>query len=194
MHYFSSSGVELLSEFLYLNWLRLKGDFEIPHCTINVLIYPMNFHLVPLQWLLKITCLAPHWEMRCSVIWIDESSTTSAEGAFQYNGGWNALPVGAKEKTGFLEMQSALWINSNSLTLIDSSDSRTSLYSQGTAEYLLWPLIGREWEAPKDSEQDNTIWKSQDDWSKCLTDFLKLLELLPSWLQPFFCLVLYFEC
>ena len=58
VHYFSSSGVELLSEFLYLNWLYLKGKFEIPHCTINVLIFPMNFHLVPLQWLLTITCLA----------------------------------------------------------------------------------------------------------------------------------------
>lgn len=65
-HYFSSSVVELLSGFLYLNWLYLKGNFEISHCSINVFIYLLNFHLVPLQQLLIITCLATLWEMRCS--------------------------------------------------------------------------------------------------------------------------------
>ena len=50
--------LEVLSEFLYLNWLYLKGNFEIPCCSINALIYPLSFHLFPLQLLLRIACLA----------------------------------------------------------------------------------------------------------------------------------------
>lgn len=58
---FSFSVAEFLSEFLYLNWLYLKGKFEISCCSINVLIYPLNFHLVPSR-LLRITCLAALWK------------------------------------------------------------------------------------------------------------------------------------
>lgn len=53
----SYSVLEVLSEFPYLNWLHLKGNFEIPCCSINVLIYPLSFHLVPLRRLLRIACL-----------------------------------------------------------------------------------------------------------------------------------------
>lgn len=68
VYYFPSSVLELLSESLCLNWLYWKENFEIAHCRLNVLIYPLNFHLAPLPWLLRITCPAALWEMRCSGI------------------------------------------------------------------------------------------------------------------------------
>lgn len=110
VHYFSFCVVELLSEFLYLNWLYLKGNFEIPHCSINVLIYPLNFYLAPLQRLLRITCLAALWEMRHSGIWIDENCTISDEVAFLNDGRWKVIPLGAKVKTWFLEMHTSVWM------------------------------------------------------------------------------------
>lgn len=124
VHYFSSSVVELLSEFLYLNWLYSKGNFEMPHCSIKVLIYPLNFYLVLLKQLLRITRLAALWEMRHSGIWIDESGTTSDDVASHNNGRWNAVPLGVRVKMWFLEMHSSGWMV-YSLTLIYCSDSQT---------------------------------------------------------------------
>ena len=121
--------MELLSEFLYFNWLYLKGNFEIPCCSINVLIYPLKFHLVPLQWLLRITCVAALWEMRCSGIWVDESSATSDEEAFHNHGRWNVVPLGAKAKTWFLEIHSSVWMV-YLLTLIYNSDSQIFVFTR----------------------------------------------------------------
>lgn len=124
VYYFSSCVVELLSEFLYLNGLYFKENFEIPHCSINVLIYPLNFHLAPLQWLLRINCLAALWEMRHSGIWIDENCTISDEVAFLNDGRWKVILLGAKVKTWFLEMHTQCeW-----LTWICTSDSQTFVF------------------------------------------------------------------
>lgn len=141
VNYFSSSVVELLSEFLCLNWLYLKGNFEIPRCHINVLIYPLKFHLVPLQWLLRITCLAALWEISCSGIWIDKSSATSDEVAFHND----VVPLSAKVRTWFLEMHSSVWM-AYSLTLVCNSGSQTFCVPETlwNIELFCWPLIWRE--------------------------------------------------
>lgn len=128
--------MELLSVFLYLNWLYLKGNFEIPCCSLNVLIYPLNFHLVPLQQLLRITCFAALWEMRCSGTWIDENGTTSDEVAFDNHGRWwNVVLLGAKVTTWFLEVCSSVWVL-YSLTSILEQWFSSFLCSQDTLEYV----------------------------------------------------------
>lgn len=132
--------VELLSEFLYLNWLSWKENFEISHCSLNGPICPMTFHLLPLPRLLRITCLVALWEMRYSGIWIDESNTTSDEVAFYNDGRCNVVPLGAKVQTWFLEMHSSVWM-APSLAVIYSSASQNFLCSPDTLGYRDYLLI-----------------------------------------------------
>lgn len=155
---YSYSVLEVLSEFPYLNWLCLKGNFEIPCCSINVLIYPLSFRLVPLGWLLRIACLAALGNRVAVAFELVRTVTPSVKRHSIMMEG-QRVPLGTEVKTWFLIRFISVWM----IFLIS-----ILFYKQfpnfPCAQYLFSELlVRREIKLSKDSNPGDIMWHNQFD-------------------------------